>query len=378
MILPAVRERLEAVLRHPSMDGALAALRSRRATHLALRLARRCEGAGRRVSHARTAAPGLLHHRFESPRRSSRGNSPFLRRAFSPARSAESPTLPAFDTLPWESQSPAPDILERRAATLFRLADGQVSLVIAPVAAALWRYQDPLHSICRSRARSPKTSKVPHRRIPRSISAPSATRARKWSSSPANSRCAVASSTSSPPKRRAPSESSFSATPSNPSANSTRARSARSRPSVRTTLLPLTEWYVPPPEQADGTEERRLGTIHPSSARAPKRPELALRTRGKLTHARSSSSTNRKTCAKPPTKHLAHATENYERHGQANAPSADHYFLDRSRIRRRAGKNLANQSRATRRSTSAPLRNSISHRAPARAFTATSSPAWPK
>jgi len=28
MILPAVRERLESVLRHPSMDGAIAALRA--------------------------------------------------------------------------------------------------------------------------------------------------------------------------------------------------------------------------------------------------------------------------------------------------------------------------------------------------------------
>jgi len=52
-------------------------------------------------------------------------------------------TLPAFDTLPWQSQSPHADILERRASTLFRLADGQISLVIAPVTAALWRYQDP-------------------------------------------------------------------------------------------------------------------------------------------------------------------------------------------------------------------------------------------
>src|SRR5256885_5686414 len=51
-------------------------------------------------------------------------------------------TLPAFDRLPWESQSPHADILERRAATLFRVADGQVSFVIAPIAAALWRYQD--------------------------------------------------------------------------------------------------------------------------------------------------------------------------------------------------------------------------------------------
>src|SRR5437762_12626837 len=51
-------------------------------------------------------------------------------------------TLPAFDRLPWESQSPHADILERRAATLFRVADGQISLVIAPIAAALWRSEE--------------------------------------------------------------------------------------------------------------------------------------------------------------------------------------------------------------------------------------------
>jgi transcription-repair coupling factor (superfamily II helicase) len=51
--------------------------------------------------------------------------------------------LPAFDSLPWDPQSPHADILERRAATLYRLANGEVSVVVAPVAAALWRYQDP-------------------------------------------------------------------------------------------------------------------------------------------------------------------------------------------------------------------------------------------
>ena len=50
--------------------------------------------------------------------------------------------LPAFDSLPWEARSPHPDILERRAATLYRLAAGQVSLVVAPVAAALWKYRE--------------------------------------------------------------------------------------------------------------------------------------------------------------------------------------------------------------------------------------------
>src|SRR5439155_10387027 len=69
--------------------------------------------------------------------------------------------LPAFDVLPWESRSPHADILERRAATLFRLADGQVSLVIAPVAAALWRYQDPVMYLSLARTLA-KDAEVPH------------------------------------------------------------------------------------------------------------------------------------------------------------------------------------------------------------------------
>src|SRR5260370_16642689 len=41
-------------------------------------------------------------------------------------------TLPAFDRLPWESQSPHADILERPAATLFRIANGQIPPFIPP------------------------------------------------------------------------------------------------------------------------------------------------------------------------------------------------------------------------------------------------------
>src|SRR5207249_6662713 len=70
-------------------------------------------------------------------------------------------TLPAFDRLPWESQSPHADILERRAATLFRVADGQISLVIAPIAAALWRYQDPAAYLYLTRTLA-KDTEIPH------------------------------------------------------------------------------------------------------------------------------------------------------------------------------------------------------------------------
>src|SRR5439155_1019860 len=73
-------------------------------------------------------------------------------------------TLPAFDRLPWESQSPHADILERRAATLFRVADGQISLVIAPIAAALWRYQDPAAYLYLTRTLA-KDTEIPHEEL---------------------------------------------------------------------------------------------------------------------------------------------------------------------------------------------------------------------
>src|SRR6266481_1752204 len=142
MILPAVRERLEAVLRHAAMDGALAALRSG-ASHVAL--------AGLH-DVAKALVGSYLTHELRRPAffvtESNRRAEELAEtlRFFSnifPGPAGGVGTLPAFDTLPWESQSPHPDILERRAATLHRLVDGQISLVIAPIAAALWRYSDP-------------------------------------------------------------------------------------------------------------------------------------------------------------------------------------------------------------------------------------------
>jgi transcription-repair coupling factor (superfamily II helicase) len=141
MILPAVRERLDAVLRHPSVEGALGALRDG-AQHISL-------SGLHDVAKALVAA--YLTHELRRPaffitdsNRRAEALAETLRffASIFPGVSGGVATLPAFDTLPWESQSPHPDILERRAATLFRLTDGQVSLVIAPVQAALWRFQD--------------------------------------------------------------------------------------------------------------------------------------------------------------------------------------------------------------------------------------------
>src|SRR5246127_1623532 len=142
MILPAVRERLETLLRHPSMDGAIAALR---AGGQYISLAGLHDVAKALV--AAYIAHELLRPAFfvtDSNRRAEAlaETLRFFSTIF-PSSLGGVGTLPAFDTLPWQSQSPHADILERRAATLFRLTDGQISLLVAPVSAALWRYQDP-------------------------------------------------------------------------------------------------------------------------------------------------------------------------------------------------------------------------------------------
>ena len=141
MILPVVRERLEALLRQPALQGALAELRS--------------GGNQVEISGLQDVAKALLASYFvHELRRPAFLITDSNRRAeaiaetvnfFSgifPGAMGGVAVLPAFDSLPWESRSPHADILERRAATLYRLGAGQTSLAIAPVASALWRYRD--------------------------------------------------------------------------------------------------------------------------------------------------------------------------------------------------------------------------------------------
>src|SRR6202008_1814527 len=142
MILPAVRERLETVLRHPSLEGALAALRAG-GQHISI-------SGLHDVAKALVAA--YIAHELRRPaffvtdsnkRAEALADTLLFFSTVFPSTLGGVATLPAFDTLPWQSQSPHADILERRAATLFRLTAGQISLLVAPVSAALWRYQDP-------------------------------------------------------------------------------------------------------------------------------------------------------------------------------------------------------------------------------------------
>src|SRR5579859_6313070 len=138
MILPVVRERLEPLLRSSAVEGALGALRSRESkiqfsglqpTAKAL-LATYLAGQLRRPAFFLVASNKQAESIAETLR--------FFSSVFNAGSVA---VLPAFDTLPWDARSPHADILERRAATLFRLASGQAQFLVAPISAALWRYR---------------------------------------------------------------------------------------------------------------------------------------------------------------------------------------------------------------------------------------------
>jgi transcription-repair coupling factor (superfamily II helicase) len=322
MILPAVRERLEALLRHAAMDGALAALRSG-ASHVSL--------AGLHdVAKALVAA--YLTHELRRPaffvtdsNRRAESLAETLRffSGIFPGSAGGVATLPAFDRLPWESQSPHADILESRASTLFRLADGQISLVIAPIAAALWRYQDPAVYLYLSRTLA-KDTDVPHDELVTHLGSVGYTRTEMVElpgqfavrggiidvfspEAPRPVRIELLGDTVESVREFDP-------------------RTQRSiAPVVRTTLLPLTEWSVPGPEKTVLSETASWeppSYFGPAGEPGPsplfELSESSLRPIVFLDEPQ--------TLREAATKHLAAATENYERHGQANSPAASHYF----------------------------------------------------
>jgi transcription-repair coupling factor (superfamily II helicase) len=142
MILPAVRERMEALLRHPSVEGVLGEVRS----------GGDLVGLAGLQDVAKALVAAYVVHEMRRPaffvtasNRRAEELAESLRFASQifPGSTGGVAVLPAFDSLPWDPQAPHADILERRAATLYRLANGEASLVIAPIAAALWRHQDP-------------------------------------------------------------------------------------------------------------------------------------------------------------------------------------------------------------------------------------------
>jgi transcription-repair coupling factor (superfamily II helicase) len=338
MILPAVRERLESILRHPAMEGAAAALRASGS-----RKAAKSADASGRVTGQHISISGLhdvakalvaayLTHELRRPaflvtESNSRAeelaeNLRFFSAVF-PSPLGGVGVLPAFDTLPWQSQSPHPDILERRAATLFRLADGQISLLVAPVTAGLWRYQDPYVYLSLARTLAADTE-IPLDELIAHLGSIGYARTEMVEMPGQFAVRGGIVDVFSPESARPVRLELLGDTLE--SVREFDARTQRSvAPVVRTTVLPLTEWAVPPIANAsssNGEPWDLLGSFGPKGeagqsalfelAESSLKPVVFLDEPAALREAAA--------------KHLGSAVENYERHGQANSPNAQHYF----------------------------------------------------
>ena len=322
MILPAVRERLEKVLRHPSMEGALAALRAG---------AQRISVAGLH-DVAKALVTAYLAHELRRPAffvtQSNRRAEALAEtlRFFSnvfPSTLGNVAALPAFDTLPWQSQSPHADILERRASTLFRLADGQISLVVAPVAGALWRFQDPYVYLSLARTLT-KDTEIPLEQLITHLGAVGYTRTEMVEMPGQFAVRGGIVDVFSPESLRPVRIELLGDTVE--SVREFDPRTQRSTaPVVRTTLLPLTEWAVPQPDNLSPQAEPSLGSTsyfgpksEPGNSALLELSESSLKPIVFLDEPAM--------LREAAIKHLAAAVENYERHGQANSPTPEHYF----------------------------------------------------
>ena len=238
-------------------------------------------------------------------------------------------TLPSFDRLPWEPQSPHADILERRATTLFRLADGQISLVIAPMAAALWRYQDPAAYLYLTRTLA-KDTEIGHEELITHLGSVGYTRTEMVELPGQFAVRGGIIDVFSPEAMRPVRIELLGDTVE--SVREFDARTQRSiAPVVRTTLLPLTEWAVPSPETAI-LDDSRNGEPAPAfgPAREPGTASLFELSESSLRPIVFLDEPQALRQAAP--KHLAIATEVYERHGHANSPAPSHYFWTEEQI----------------------------------------------
>src|SRR6266849_2833599 len=322
MILPAVRERLEGLLRHPAMEGALAELRGGGGL----------VGVSGMQDVAKALAAAYLAHELRRPaffvtennRRAEdlAENIKFFAQIF-PGATGSVAVLPAFDSLPWDPQPPHPDILERRAATLYRLASGEVSMVIAPMAAALWRYQDPYIYLTLARTLA-KDAEMSLEDLVAHLGGTGYART-EMVELPGQFAVRGGILDVFSPEALRPVRIEL----LDDTVESVREFDPRTQRSVapvnKTTILPLTEWSVPAPGSAAAAEwepGRWIGGNGDAGgstlfelAESSLKPIVFLDEPELLRAAAL--------------KHLETSTENYERHGQANSPEPAHYNWNR-------------------------------------------------
>lgn len=139
MILPLVSELLSRVARCPAVDNAVESLRRGRPGGGISGLTDSAKALLAPMICAELGRPTILL--VESPQRAEDLVAPvrWFYRALTNKPGRRVAHLPAHDVVPYEGRSPHAEISEERAVSLWRLASGEVDLLIAPVQAALWR-----------------------------------------------------------------------------------------------------------------------------------------------------------------------------------------------------------------------------------------------
>jgi transcription-repair coupling factor (superfamily II helicase) len=319
MILPAVHERLERLLRHPSLDDALGELRSGAAV----------VGLSGLQDVAKALVAAHITHELRRPAFFLTENNRraeelaetlrFFLQIF-PGATGGVAVLPAFDSLPWDAQPPHADILERRATTLYRLANGEVSLVIAPVASALWRYQDPYVYLTLAQVLA-KDSEVPHEALIQHLGSTGYARTEMVD---LPGQFAVRGGIIDVFSPEAPRPVRIELL--GDQVESVREFDPRTQRSIapvnKTTILPLAEWSVPAPgsKQAEEWEPGRWigGTGEAGGSALFELAESSLKPVVFLDEPQALREAAKKL--------REAATENYERHGHASSPEVSHYF----------------------------------------------------
>jgi transcription-repair coupling factor (superfamily II helicase) len=319
MILPAVRERLERLLRLPSLEGVVGELRSGAGL----------VGLSGLQDVAKALSTAYVTHELRRPaffltennRRAEElaESLRFFSQIF-PGGTGGVAVLPAFDSLPWDAQAPHADILERRATTLYRLANGEVSLVIAPVASALWRYQDPYVYLTLAQVLA-KDAELSHEAVIRHLGSTGYSRTEMVDLPGQFAVRGGIIDVFSPEALRPVRIELLGDT-----VESVREFDPRTQRSIapvnKTTLLPLAEWSIPAPGSREA-EEWEPGRWLGGSGEAGDSPlfELAESSLKPIVFL------DEPEALREAGKKLREAaTENYERHGHANSPEVSHYY----------------------------------------------------
>ena len=314
MLLPVVRERLEKLLRLPAVEGAIAAVH---ANESAVQLSGLQPAAKALLATFITGELRRPAFFVVASNKQAEAIAETLRCFASVFAAGSVAVLPAFDTLPWDARSPHADILERRAATLYRLASGQANFLVAPISAALWRYRPYYGYEALTRTLMPD-DEVSLEGFVAHLGAIGYARTEMVEMPGQFAQRGGIVDLFSPEAPRPVRLELLGDTVE--SIREFDARTQRSiAPVVRTTVLPLTEWAIP----ADAAESWDLPSYWGPKDEAGQHTLLEL----------SSSTLKPIVFLDEPSgideaarQFLADATETYERHGHANSPAADHFF----------------------------------------------------